>query len=51
VEILDRQEFGASIFEPLCPSQGLALRAMPIPARVVGVARVPTEVTGFPVTA
>ncbi len=50
VEILDRQEFGAPIFEPLCPSQGLALRAMPIPARVVGIAGVTTEIAGFQVT-
>jgi len=33
VKILDWQEFGAPIFEPLCPRQGLALRAMPIAAR------------------
>ncbi len=49
VEIFDRQEFGASSFEPLCPRQRLAFGTMPIPARVVGVARVTTEIAGFQV--
>ncbi len=47
VEILDWQEFGAPIIEPLRPSQGLAFGTMPIPARVVGVARIATEIAGF----
>ena len=49
VKILDRQEFGTTVFEPLRSSQGLAFGAMPIPARVVGVAWVTTAIAGFQV--
>ena len=51
VEILDRQQFGTTVFEPLCPCQGLAFGTMPIATRIVGVARVTTAIAFFQVPA
>ena len=47
VEIGNRQQFGLPIGQPLRPRRPLALRAMPIAARVVGDARRLAIVTGF----
>lgn len=51
MEILARQEFGLSLFQPLGPGQGLALGTMPIGAGIIGVAFVTALVTLFEMTA
>src|SRR5712692_9876726 len=51
MKILARQEFGLAFFQPLSSGQGLALGAMPIGARVVGIPFVAALVTSFQMTA
>ena len=51
MEILARQEFGLTLFQPLGSGQGLALGAMAIRARVVRVAFVAALVTSFQMAA
>ena len=50
VEVLDREEIGASCLDPIGLSQRLTLGAVPVAARVVDGAPVPALVAGFEVT-
>ena len=51
MEILNGKEVGLAIFQPLLARQGLALRAVPVAATVVGDALVAADVTLFDVSA
>ena len=51
VKVFDRQQFGLPVFEPLCPVRVLTLRAVAVPAGVVGVAGCVAVVAFFEVAA
>ena len=51
VEVFDRQKFGLTVLEPLCPRERLALRAMPVAAAVEGDALVAAGIALFDVAA
>src|SRR5437764_180067 len=51
VKIADLQEFGLPVFDPLRPSQGLALGAMPVAAAIEAIPFLATLIAAFEVAA